>query len=252
MLVLVAFAGCQGSTTEAPQTTPAPTTEAPTEAADHVEPLNNQLQIQIETETKGESSAEYVVIGTLDYFDLQNQYNETLKTFGTWSLVNSDPDVTSVAESDYSIVGNEVMGNYYLSVGEICTVTTVGAAYPTSSVTFTTLDLTGTKTEAMGITEFFDLDKLGTAIANGVFEFTNVEQPENIDYSSVSEALNQKYIVNAKELETEYYLSEAGLTLYLGDKTHAEGDYWLLTAPFSALGDCIVNTNLATYAASLS
>jgi len=227
LAAILTMAGCSSkpsseptaAPSEAPPASPSATPSDDGEMQQGSTP-ESQVAARIETEEMGEYSAEYIQVSGLPDEDIQDALNNELKMFGTWGIDNEGGE-TITATAEYSIIGDS-----YISVRQIQTTYVEDAAYPTSVFNSQLFSLeTGMSVD---ISEFMVVDdELADAIESGVFVQI---YPEEIE--GAAEMMVEEFVDNGMEYETRFYLTEMGIGIYINERLHVEGDYWVFEAEY--------------------
>jgi hypothetical protein len=156
----------------------------------------------------------------------QVKLNDLLRQFYLWQWEN---DTTEGAEDTTQYTGKAihyVVGDKYLSVVRIMSSFPEGAAYPTDEISAQTYDLTTGDTVdnlVLGDAAFAEAD------AANKFKLTYPEaEIEGANGRLAEYAQGKKNLYN-------YYITQTGVAIFIANDIHAEGDYWVFEAPYSAV-----------------
>ncbi|MDR1262727.1 MAG: hypothetical protein LBK46_04465 [Oscillospiraceae bacterium] len=190
------------------------------------------MTITIETAESGESRIEYVCVEGLEDADTQEMLNAYLRWFSTDTFLDEDADRawdTVEGKTAYTLLGGR-----YLSVRTEYFFSGENIAYPWADIQALVFDLTTGEPDTQ-LSDYLTVDEeLRSAILNGTFMMINpVEASEDF-----LERFAEDYLDDAdpEYYNINFYLTEDGVGLFLRDRIHAEGDYWVIEAPLSKLG----------------
>ncbi len=202
------------------------TVSQPTEAVTQTEAeIQKEQDIQVsiknippDPDSPTEISVEYVEISGMKDAEIQDELNENLKTFSLWYVSGlSQEENNKTVTASYALIDN------YICVYAELLETGDSLPYPIKRFDATTYDLeTGLNCT---LSEFIDVKTdLITAIENGSFSQV---YPETAVEGALDVLLEE---ASANPNGIGFYLKPDIIGLYLNDRLHAEGDYWLFEA----------------------
>ncbi|GHU68419.1 hypothetical protein FACS1894184_10350 [Clostridia bacterium] len=193
------------------------------------------MSVRLEMAESGESKIEYAQVSGLADEEIQAMLNAYLKWFSVDNYLDEDVDRawdTVEGRTAFAIVGGRYLSVYteYLFSGK-------EMAYPWGDVQARVFDLTIGEPDTQLSDYLTTGPELNAAIADGTFTIfkPDVTEEQGIDFLA---RFAQDYGVNYEPdyYNTDFYLTEDGLGLFVHDRIHAEGDYWMAEAAYDKLG----------------
>ncbi|MCL2013509.1 MAG: hypothetical protein FWG69_00820 [Oscillospiraceae bacterium] len=226
--------GADGEVIEPESSGTEPSNESSNESNPKLPVIEEKVLTQIDLENEGRVNAEYVLLSGLEHdIKLQGKINEEIQTFCTWPTFNRDNDDKNITvKVEYAIIGNK-----YISIRAADSVYADGAAHPENNYRTATFDLE-TGEHAGSLIAFSNAgDELRKKITDGTFKQIFPEEP--ID--GAAEVLAAEFDVD------NFYLTEDSLGLFVTDRPHAAGSYWIFEAKYSDITTLVGDSYFMKY-----
>ncbi|MDR0397195.1 MAG: hypothetical protein LBH66_07835 [Oscillospiraceae bacterium] len=202
--------------------------------------LDNGITLTIKSDENGGSSIEYVEASGIRDAETLETLNAYLRWFSSDTYLDDGEDRewdTVEGKTSFSVLGGR-----YLSVRTEYFFSGARLAHPWSDIHALVFDLEAGEPDTQ-LTDYLPLDAgLRSAITDGAFELAYPDtEPDDLWTRFAEEYIDE---ADPEYYHTDFYLTETGIALFLRDRIHAEGDYWVIEAPFDKL-DKLVTPMLA-------
>ncbi|GHV26550.1 hypothetical protein FACS18948_2450 [Clostridia bacterium] len=189
----------------------------------------------VETVRDGDSWIQYAQIAGLSDRDTEDFINMLLYIYSVGIRFEDDPDDSwdTVEGTTYS----SVVGNKYLSIRTEYLYSGTKLAHPGADVISYVFDL-DVGDPAGELSTFVKVgDGLKQAIIDGKFKLVSPVLEEVKETEDMLKTFAAGYFDQAASsaYNANFYLTETGIGLLLLDRTHAEGDFWAIEAPYNEI-----------------
>ncbi|MDR1599327.1 MAG: hypothetical protein LBS11_05595 [Oscillospiraceae bacterium] len=194
-------------------------------------PPDIQTSVSVQKAENGESWIEYAEVSGLPDADIQETLNAYLRWFSVDVYLDDDPDRawdTVEGKTSYTILGDR-----YLSVRTEYFFNGASLAHPWSDIQALVFDLSIGEPGAQ-LSDYLPVDTaLREKILDGSFTLVYPDAEPDDLFARFAE----DYVDNAdpEYYNINFYLTDTGVALFLRDRIHAEGDYWVIEASFEKL-----------------
>ncbi|MDR1570478.1 MAG: hypothetical protein LBS72_08335 [Oscillospiraceae bacterium] len=190
-----------------------------------------QIAAHIETETKGDSFIQYAQASGLADEVVQESLNALLKWFSIGAELDDDPEYAY--ETVEGVTQFAIINDRYISVRTDYFYNGASLAHPWSRLATLVFDLE-TGEPAGAVNDFILVDEdLRIAITDGTFTVTHPDA----EFDGMMEVFAGDFVdqFDPELFNTSFYLTDTSFGLLLGDRIHAEGDYWTIEATYESV-----------------
>ena len=196
-----------------------------------------KYNVVLETVVWDYGSIDIPVLSGLEDIELQNAINERIRDTFAERVEKPDPPNTVEGTAEWHIFADR-----YLSVLSTYYYSGTAMAHPWADIRTLTFDLQGDDTP-LRVSDVILVDEdLRVAIRDGVFRKAN--DPIDIEGSAADFIIGYIDEYNPETTGYNFYFTEDGIALYLNDRPHAAGDFWVFEAAFTDI-ELIVNPDFS-------